>query len=161
MRRLFLSLALGLVALLLLHGPVLAGPGDVKPTDVKVEVNNNENFARYKGLKVRVNQKDDEFFSHSFFITYADLQDLARKRRTTCSFTPGSRTVKIGDRTLDIIAVDPKSKEDFLFSKVRSINYQGKTYFDLWNVYGGLGFTSVSKTTGGVYLYDPKLPKKK
>jgi len=161
MKKLGLILVLAGLLCSIISGVVMAAKDDIIPCNVVIKVNDDANYAKLKGLKVRINNKKSEFFSHSFFITLGDLKKLAKRRKVTFKLDQKANILFLGKRKLGIIKVEPKSKDKFQLNKVRSLKYKGKMYFDTWGIYPGLGFSSVSRTSEGVLFYDPKLKKKK
>lgn len=145
---------------LIMSGMALAKDADVIPTDVVIKVNDEANYAKYKGLLVRVNTKDDKFFSHSYFISADDIKKLAEKRKVKCTIDLKAKKIIMGKDSFDLIAIDVNEK-NYLYRKIRFMKDKGKYYFDTWGFYPGLGFSSVSRMNDGILFYDPKLDKKK
>lgn len=161
MKKLIVPVMLAVFLFSILAGSALAAGVEMKPCVVKVKTNYNENFAKFQGLKVRVNEKKDEFFSHNFFISLDDVMKLAKLRGVKCSLDKKANLLLLGEKKLEIVKTDPKSKEEFFFKKIRTVNYKGKMYFDTWTLFGGLGFDSISKLNDGVSYFDKKMEKKK
>jgi len=147
------SLLLGVIV-----AAVYAATPDVKPCKVVIGLGKNRNYATFNGLKVRINEKKDEFFSHNYFISYPDLKKLAAKRKVSLKLDEKAKKMMMGKKKFDLVAVNPKSKSGTSYRTILYVNYKGKTYYDTWGIYPGLGCVSVSKTRDGV-LYG--LPKKK
>lgn len=143
-----------------LSGVVLAKDPDVIPSTVVIKVNDDGNYAKYQGLLVRVNTKDDKFFSHSFFISADDVKKLSEKRKVKCTIDLKAKKITMGKDSFDLVPIDINEK-GYLYRKIRFMKDKGKYYFDTWGFYPGLGFSSVSRMSDGVYFYDPKLDKKK
>jgi hypothetical protein len=127
--------------------------------DVEIKVNNDDNFAKLKGLQVRINNKEDLFFSHNFFVTLEDLEMLAEKRNIKYGFNKDSKKLTLGDREHTLVTINLE-EEMSAYGDVRYLESGGKIYVDTWDVYSGLGFSSVSKSSKGVYFYDPNLEEK-
>ena len=144
----------------IMSGVALAKDADVIPSTVIIKVNDDGKYAKYQGLLVRVNTKDDKFFSHSYFISADDVKKLAEKRKVKCNIDLKAKKVTMGKESFDLVAIDVNEK-NYLYRKIRFMKNKGKYYFDTWGFYPGLGFSSVSRMSDGVYFYDPKLDKKK
>ncbi|MCD4783741.1 MAG: hypothetical protein K8T10_07920 [Candidatus Eremiobacteraeota bacterium] len=158
MKRLFvLALLVSLLFCIVVSATYAATP-DVRPFKVIIGVGKNDNYATFDGLKVRVNSKKDEFFSHNCFITHDDLKKLAQKRKVVFKIDKKANKMMLGKRKLELVKVNPKAKKSHSYNSVRYITYKGKTYYGIWGIYPGLGFVSVSKTSKGV-VYG--LPSKK
>ena len=160
MRKFAFIFAVAFIMGILLTGISLAKAGDVEETTVIIEINDNKELAKYKGLLVRVNKKENKFFSHSFFISVDDLKKLAKLRKAPIAINLKDKKLKLGKKDLEMVKINLDQK-GYLFNKVRYMKYKGKYYFDTWGIYPGLGFSSVSRMSKGVYFYDPKLDKKK
>ncbi len=128
---------------------------DIVPTKVRVKYNDNDNFAKYDGLLVRVNNKEDLFFSHNYFISLNDMKDLCKKFNVKCKYDEAGKKFIIGDDEMDLLKAGPTREDSFVFGKMFYTVYKGKPYFDIWGVYGGLGCSSISNLNDGVMLYKP------
>lgn len=159
MKKLAIVLAVMFFLGVAVSGMALAKEGDVIPSTVVIKVNDDGNYAKYQGLLVRVNTKEDKFFSHSYFISADDLKKLAEKRKVKCNIDLKAKKLTLGEKSIEIVPIDINEK-GYLFQKVRFMKDKGKYYFDTWGFYPGLGFSSVSRMGDGVYFYDPKLDKK-
>jgi hypothetical protein len=137
---------------------VKPGKNDIIPADVVIKVNDDDNHAVLKGLHLRVNTKEEEFFSHNYFVTMEDLENLAKERDVEFNYDKKNRKLKLGDREYEMVPL--KVDQDSGYGKVKYYEKNRKTYVDTWDIYGGLGFSSISKTNNGVYFYDPDLEKK-
>lgn len=158
MKKLFVLTILGSLLFCMVVSATYAATSDVKPFKVVIGVGKNRNYATYDGLKVRVNSKKDEFFSHNCFITHADLKKLAQKRKVVFKIDKKTNEMMLGKRKLKLVKVNPNRKKSSKYNTVEHITYKGKIYYDVWGIYPGLGFVSVSKTSNGV-VYG--LPRKK
>jgi len=127
---------------------------DVQPYEFTIKIKNDQVLGKYQGLKVRVCDQKGEFFSHNFFMSLNDIKSLARKRGAECTYNESEKKLNVGSKSVEVIPVDPKSKESFVPFKVRILMYKGKPYFDVWGFYGGMGFTSLSRMNYGYYLYE-------
>lgn len=150
---LFVSILL-LIVLTGVNG--FAADKNVEPFKIRISVNDDKDYASFQGLKVKVNTAKSDYSSRHFFITFNDLKKLAKRRKVKVNYDKAGKKLTVGKSTVEVIPVDPNSKDTFVFFKIRAMEYKGKTYFDTWGIYSGLGFGSVSRLPDGVNYYEKK-----
>jgi hypothetical protein len=148
MKKLFVQIIFAAAVLLFFTTCIWAQLSDMSPCDVTLKMDGKV-IGSYKGLNVRITANKSDFLAHSFFISFDDLNALAKKRGVECMYDAAAKKLKVGKESLVAIAPDPKSTDTFAFGKVRMVSYRGKPYFDFVGLWSGLRFNSYSKTNDG------------
>jgi hypothetical protein len=129
---------------------------NVIPTQVVITINDDVEFAILEGFHIRVNPRDDIFFSHRYFVAMEDLEMLAKKRNVKFNFDKKNKKLELGEQKHNMVMVDKNIDTDLKAYDLIYYDKAGKIYVDTWGFYYGLGFAGVYKTDTGVHYYEPR-----
>jgi len=156
MKKMYLLLILSVLLLFIASLTAVVSAADATPCEMIIKLNNSKEIGRYKAVKVRINSNKDEFLGTSFFISLDNVKDFAKKRNVACEYDVQGKKLKLGKKSLDVIAPDPKATSSFNFGKVKMVTISGKPYFDFMDFCLDMGFSSYSKLSYGFSLTEQK-----